>query len=384
MDRKEDMIPHVMDSLQNHILPSVLPVYLREQFGQKEFCVDCTGCEPLTGAEILIREPSIRRKAVSDFLLALLDAQDHFIDPRHFLFEPENVFFEPDTKRLLWSCLPVLRDTDEKESGLSFPAVRIERLLMDSFFADVIDDDERNRIICLMKDGRDQELIDLLNRMASPPKAAAKSTRRPALVCLSIQTFLMVVTGVLLGLLFMKADQADLARSLRGWYLLFFSVILLLTVVCTSGRKAREDPADAHAPEDTGLTRKDIYFPGQNLKNKESAWTKRIDEHPPAYLNQIMKTSGESVKKGVRSVIWTDDFLIGRDRILSDLFLDDPSISDRHARIVRRGMLFMIMDLGSSEGTFIGNRKLYSHEENPLSDGDTLTIGKLKFVFSQN
>jgi hypothetical protein len=48
LDRKEDMIFHVMDSLRNHILPSVLPVYLREQLGQQEFCIDCTGCEQLS------------------------------------------------------------------------------------------------------------------------------------------------------------------------------------------------------------------------------------------------------------------------------------------------------------------------------------------------
>ena len=81
---------------------------------------------------------------------------------------------------------------------------------------------------------------------------------------------------------------------------------------------------------------------------------------------------------------WREDFFFFFYRNLCDLFLDDPSVSDRHARIIRRGVLYLIMDLGSSEGTFIGSQKLYSHEENPLTDGDTLTIGKLKFIFSQN
>lgn len=385
LESKKDMVLHVMDSLQNHVLPSVLPVYLREHFGQKEFCIDCTGCEQISVcSKNLIWEPAVKRKAVSDFLLALLDAQDHFIDPRHFLFDAEYVFFEPDAKKLLWCCLPVLRDTVEPAAEMCFPTEKLERLLMDSFFADVIDDDERSRIICLMKDGRDNELTGLLSKMASIPKTQVRALPRPAAFLLSAQTILMVITGLLLLYLSMRADQTATVRNLRGWYLLFFSVALLLTVICTGG-KGKPVPSDTgEEPESPGLTKKEIYFPEQKVTNGESAWPDRCKEHPPAYLNQIIKTSGENGKKGFRSVVWVDDFLIGRDRILCDLFLDDPSVSDRHARIIRRGVLYLIMDLGSSEGTFIGSQKLYSHEENPLTDGDTLTIGKLKFIFSQN
>jgi len=364
LENKKDMVLHVMDSLQNHILPSVLPVYLREQFGQKEFCVDCTGCEQITVcSKSLDWELPAKRKAVSDFLLTLVDAQDHFIDLRHFLFEPDCVFIETDTKRLNWCCLPVLRDTAEQTPDLSFPSGKLERLLMDSFFADVVDDDQRSRIICLMKDGRDQELNILLNKMSSSQDAAVKKHFRTASVLLAIQTVLMIITGILLVVLSLKTDQTSTVQNLRGWYLLFFSVMLLLLVICTGGKAKPEPPVPSEESGSLGLTRKDMYFPEQNLTQGESAWVSRITQHPPAYLDQIMNTADEKAKKGVRSVIWTDDFLIGRDRLLCDLFLDDPSISDRQARIVRHGILFMIMDLGSSEGTFIGSRKLYSHEE---------------------
>ena len=127
-----------------------------------------------------------------------------------------------------------------------------------------------------------------------------------------------------------------------------------------------------------------MYFPEPKTAVGESSWTSEDNRPSPAFLNQIVPTGTENGKKGIRSLIWTDDFLIGRDQILCDLFLDDPSISDRHARIIRRGVLFLIMDLGSSDGTFIGSRRLYSHEESPLADGDILTMGKLKFLFNQN
>jgi hypothetical protein len=40
----------------------------------------------------------------------------------------------------------VLQDAAEQVSGEYFTEAKLERLLMDSFFSDVIDDDERSRL----------------------------------------------------------------------------------------------------------------------------------------------------------------------------------------------------------------------------------------------
>lgn len=61
-----------------------------------------------------------------------------------------------------------------------------------------------------------------------------------------------------------------------------------------------------------------------------------------------------------------------------DVFLDDVTVSRRHAELVRSGEAFVIRDLGSLNGTFVNRRRIESTE---LEDDDELQIGKYRLVF---
>ncbi len=62
----------------------------------------------------------------------------------------------------------------------------------------------------------------------------------------------------------------------------------------------------------------------------------------------------------------------------SDIFLDDITVSRRHAEIVRRADGFHVSDVGSLNGTYVNRDRV---EEVKLSNGDELQIGKFKLVF---
>jgi pSer/pThr/pTyr-binding forkhead associated (FHA) protein len=68
---------------------------------------------------------------------------------------------------------------------------------------------------------------------------------------------------------------------------------------------------------------------------------------------------------------------IGRDPS-SDLFLDDITVSRRHAEIVRSRDGFKIRDLGSVNGTYINGIR---QEETHLRDGAHLRIGRYDVLF---
>jgi len=72
-----------------------------------------------------------------------------------------------------------------------------------------------------------------------------------------------------------------------------------------------------------------------------------------------------------------DRFTIGRSPE-SDIFLDDVTVSRRHALLIRRGSVFAIEDQGSLNGTFVNRRRVEARE---LSDGDEVQIGKYKLTF---
>jgi pSer/pThr/pTyr-binding forkhead associated (FHA) protein/ribosomal protein L40E len=62
------------------------------------------------------------------------------------------------------------------------------------------------------------------------------------------------------------------------------------------------------------------------------------------------------------------------------IFLDDVTVSRRHAVLAQQDNRFVIEDQGSLNGTFV-NRKRVERAE--LSDGDEVQIGKYRLTFLQ-
>lgn len=62
----------------------------------------------------------------------------------------------------------------------------------------------------------------------------------------------------------------------------------------------------------------------------------------------------------------------------SDIFLDDVTVSRKHAEIRRDDSGFKLSDAGSLNGTFVNRRRV---EESALANGDEIQIGKFKLVF---
>jgi hypothetical protein len=72
-----------------------------------------------------------------------------------------------------------------------------------------------------------------------------------------------------------------------------------------------------------------------------------------------------------------DRALIGRSPEC-DVFLDDVTVSRRHAELTREGNVFTIRDLGSLNGTFVNRRRI---ESSVLEDDDEVQIGKYRMTF---
>ncbi len=74
---------------------------------------------------------------------------------------------------------------------------------------------------------------------------------------------------------------------------------------------------------------------------------------------------------------------IGRS-IQNDVYLDDPSVSQKHARIVRKALkdgayVCFIQDLNSTNHTYVNNKKI--KKAVPLNDQDLIVIGTKNFKF---
>ena len=62
----------------------------------------------------------------------------------------------------------------------------------------------------------------------------------------------------------------------------------------------------------------------------------------------------------------------------SDIFLDDVTVSRRHAEVRRKDGRFEIHDQGSLNGSYVNRDRV---ESTQLANGDEIQIGKFKLVF---
>ncbi|HEU5416688.1 MAG TPA: FHA domain-containing protein [Streptosporangiaceae bacterium] len=80
---------------------------------------------------------------------------------------------------------------------------------------------------------------------------------------------------------------------------------------------------------------------------------------------------------GSRFLLDSDLTLVGRHPD-SDIFLDDVTVSRRHAEFYRQGGRFTVRDVGSLNGTYVNRERI---EETDLSGGDEVQVGKFRLVF---
>jgi hypothetical protein len=81
---------------------------------------------------------------------------------------------------------------------------------------------------------------------------------------------------------------------------------------------------------------------------------------------------------GRRMVVGSEGVAIGRSRSC-DLVLDDPNVSRRHAEIRPRGGSWVLVDLGSTNGSRINGRSIEGSEV--VKPGDEIELGSTRLTF---
>jgi pSer/pThr/pTyr-binding forkhead associated (FHA) protein len=80
---------------------------------------------------------------------------------------------------------------------------------------------------------------------------------------------------------------------------------------------------------------------------------------------------------GARFLLDSDEVSSGRHPD-SDIFLDDVTVSRKHATFRREGDDFLVRDVGSLNGTYVNRARI---DEVTLKTGDEVQIGKFRLVF---
>jgi pSer/pThr/pTyr-binding forkhead associated (FHA) protein len=99
-----------------------------------------------------------------------------------------------------------------------------------------------------------------------------------------------------------------------------------------------------------------------------------VDALPPGHALLVVQRGPSA---GSRFLLDAD--LVGAGRHPdSEIFLDDVTVSRRHAEFRRSGNTFTVSDVGSLNGTYVNRDRIDSVQ---LTDGDEVQIGKYRLVF---
>ena len=136
---------------------------------------------------------------------------------------------------------------------------------------------------------------------------------------------------------------------------------------CSSCGGALEHPAG----EDTTIT----FLPNESAGEvADEELTVSLDE-ASGDLGVLVVKRGPNA--GSRFALEDDVVHAGR-HPESELFLDDITVSRRHAEFVRQGGTVVVRDVGSLNGTYVNRERI---DETPLANGDEVQIGKFKLVY---
>ncbi len=141
---------------------------------------------------------------------------------------------------------------------------------------------------------------------------------------------------------------------------------------------AAATPADVESPGETTAT---ITFgaPAKEAEHREErslndADAAAVDALPPGSALLVVQRGPSA---GSRFLLDTDVVAAGR-HPESEIFLDDVTVSRRHAEFRRGPDGYSVADVGSLNGTYVNRDRI---DEVALQGGDEVQIGKYRLVY---
>ncbi|MFN2614575.1 MAG: FHA domain-containing protein [Actinomycetota bacterium] len=147
-----------------------------------------------------------------------------------------------------------------------------------------------------------------------------------------------------------------------------------MSVYCTNCGHRNPDDARFCARCGTGLEPSDDATMAIAIDVEPGEELPSLDELRPGQGLLVIKGGPAS---GSTVLLEKDVTICGRNPE-SDVFLDDVTVSRRHAEILRDGTRFSLKDAGSLNGTYVNRQRVDAAQ---LSSGDELQIGRFKVVF---
>jgi len=141
--------------------------------------------------------------------------------------------------------------------------------------------------------------------------------------------------------------------------------------------------SDLPDPDDMNVEPRTMRFQGvPSQENAETAAPRGLSAEDSATIEALRPGTALLVvlrgpNTGARFLLDDQEVAAGRHPD-SDIFLDDVTVSRKHATFVAQGGGYTVRDSGSLNGTYVNRERI---DEAPLHQGDEVQIGKFRLVY---
>jgi hypothetical protein len=319
------------------------------------------------------REYSFRVKAVDKegFLIENED-EETILDIKQFVYEPPQVETVPFTIESV--------NVDFQNTLMSIDLKILDKGQVNSYEGFIIDQDTGSRVhtfneTLLPETGRIEETLPQLMQQAEEPRSyvvtlylQTKDDRVLETEPYEFKTVPPPPPGLLLSIWLGLVNNPAITLSI-----LFIIVLVTLLIIYWNRPKSKESlPAPmARPPVDHTVIGIPKAQPAARQPAKQPA--QPAPARQPRFRLKLLQSADQAQPQ--EAMITKFPFFIGRDGCDFNI-PGDRRVSRRHAEINLRGDQLILTDLGSSNGTFIGDQKLQPQTPVPLNGPVDVRLGR--------
>ena len=339
---------------------------------------------------------NLRRKSVGDLFYSFVKFLDNLISPSCIVMDPDMVFTDTEGIAIKFCCLPVMSDPEDLCLA-SLGASRLEKLLSCDIFKNVITDDEKNALVFSVQDNNEELFLKIADtiRGTDDDQSSFQVLNNEI-----IRNDHGSEHGTLLNIkadkdLYLSAVSAIISGALlfSGLYLssilLFFLSLFILFSFFIKQKKNKEKSSKEKTLEQS-RQRSSILFSDnitvsdkENIKSTVPSTDKTDNEvqHFKPLVTGKLTLIGDYKGINQEYSVYLDETYIGSDCFLSDIVLDDPLVSPRHAVIRQENGAFYLEPAKGTGKTYLEDSPVENGKRYEIKSGQKITIGDIEFRF---
>jgi len=403
VNERSETVAHEEKMLFNNEINYLLEFQLRYVEGVPKYYYDTSGMRSLT---VMCQEKQIGYEQLSGLFRSFIEGldiiDDYLLDPNNVIFQEEYIYYNDDKKSYSFVYLPgyiksmteqlrevvsrLMKNVDHSNQKAVLFIYGLYNIFFDNHYsieklkAYMGDKPLDERII--KKEYKVEEIVEKEPEQIEEEKEKKKVKKKLNVWFIALDIFII---GIIIFILIKSrlfntaAFMSGISKS--GILLLVIAgiiVLIVVLVIITVRKKADNEPEeDFWSPYE-----EDNHQVLMQMSRGTELLSEMSDDAGTKLLNQPLMLTLQSVDSDKASNLKITELpcIIGKSVLNSLCRIDNQTVSRRHAKIYKDKCGLCIVDLDSTNGTYVNNIRLEKLEPYEIKHGDYIAFSDMEFL----